>query len=156
VNGTATLDGGSGSLAFNGALTNTAATAQTVNLLGTGTLKDIWATSGGGRLQVQSGDGAWTILDGTGSGALVQAGSAQIHVNPTSTGQIDFGTAVSAPNLDLGFTTNGNLTIDGAVAGTFNMNSGTLRVNSVISANGGTQHGFLNVNGGTLIMGTGG
>ena len=156
VNGTATLDGGSGSLAFNGALTNTAATAQTVNLLGTGTLKDIWATSGGGRLQVQSGDGAWTILDGTGSGSLVQAGNAQIHVNPTSSGSIDFGTALSAPNLDLGFTTNGNLAIDGAVAGTFNMNSGTLRVNSLTSANGGTQHGFLNVNGGTLIMGSGG
>jgi fibronectin-binding autotransporter adhesin len=160
VNGACSLDGGlsGGSLAFKGGVTNTSVSAQTVDLLGVGTLNDFWATSGGGRLQVElSGDGsAWTILDGTVSGALVQAGSAQLHVNPTGTGEIDFGTAISAPNLDLGFTTNGNLTIDGTTAGTFNMNNGILRVNSVISANGGTQHGFLNVNGGMLIMGSGG
>src|SRR5207302_1212645 len=127
-------------------------------LLGIGTLNDRLATSGGGRMQLElNGDGgAWTILDGTGSGALVQAGSAQLHVNPTGSGELDFGTAVSAPNLDLGFTTNGNLSVDGAAAGTFNMNSGTLRANSMTAGGNATQHSFLNVNGGTIILGTGG
>jgi fibronectin-binding autotransporter adhesin len=160
VSGAATLDGGTGggSIAFQGGITNTSASAQTVDLLGTGTLNGRLATSGGGRLQIElNGDGgAWTILDATGSGTLVQAGSAQLHVNPTGSGELDFGTAISAPNLDLGITTNGNLAIDGATAGTFNMNSGTLRANSVTAGGNGTQHSFLNVNGGTLILGTGG
>jgi fibronectin-binding autotransporter adhesin len=159
VNGGCTLDGGlsGGTLAFNGGVTNTAASAQTVTLSGVGTMNDKWATTGG-RLQFElSGDSsAWTILDGTGSSALVQAGSAQLHVNPAGTGEIDFGTTLSAPNLDLGSTTNGNLAIDGTTAGTFNMNSGTLKVNSVTAGGNGTQHSFMNVNGGTLIVGTGG
>jgi autotransporter-associated beta strand repeat len=159
VSAPCTLDGGlsGGTLAFNGGVTNTSASAQTVSLSGVGTMNDKWATTGG-RLQFElSGDGsAWTILDGTGSGALVQAGSAQLHVNPTGTGEIDFGTTLSAPNLDLGSTTNGNLAIDGTTAGTFNMNSGALKVNSVTAGGNGTQHSFINVNGGTLIMATGG
>jgi len=159
LTGNATLDGGSGggTLVMRGAITNAATNDITVANLNNGTLSDLWQSTNGGLIEMQVGSGGiWTIVDGTGGGTLVQAGRARIHINPSATGEFDYGTSNSAPNMDLGFTTNGQVSIDGGTSGTFAMNNGTLKVNSLTSGGSGTQHGLLNMNGGTFIIGSGG
>lgn len=159
LTGNATLDGGfaGGTLVMRGAITNAATNDITLTNLNSGTISDLWQSTNGGLLEMQVGSGGiWTILDGTGSGTLVPVGRARIHINPSATGEFDYGTSNSAPNIDLGFTTNGQISIDGLTSGTFAMNNGTLKANSFVSGGSGTQHGLLNMNGGTLIIGNGG
>jgi len=166
LNGSCTLDGGTsgGELVFNGGVTNVSGSTEIVTLLDTGTLNDLWATnsdaSGGGQLEFQMGaaGGDWTILDGTGAGTLVSVGNLQLAMDVgAATGEIDFGSTNSAPNsapnVDGG---SGSVTVAGAGTSsiqTFNLNSGTLRVNTMTIPNNGNN--FFNVNGGTLILGSG-
>ncbi len=162
-----TFDGGTagGALAINGGITNITGTTKIVTLQDTGTINDFWATNsgatGGGQIELLlgSGGGTWTILDGTGTGGLISAGSLQLAMNVGATsGEFDFGSTNagpnSAPNVDGG--TNSSVTISGAGTSsiqTFNLNSGTLKVNTVTLPSNGNN--FFNVNGGKLILGTG-
>jgi autotransporter-associated beta strand protein len=159
LTGNCALDGGGGALAINGGVTNISGSTRTVALAGAGTLNDLWATnsgaSGGGQLQFALGaaGGNWTILDGTGTGALVPVGNLHLAINgAASGGEFDFGTVTSAPNVDGGA---GSVTLDGNNSSsieTFNLNKGTLKVNSMVMP--GSGNGNLNVNGGTLVLGT--
>ncbi|HLX71997.1 MAG TPA: autotransporter-associated beta strand repeat-containing protein, partial [Verrucomicrobiae bacterium] len=154
-----TNDGGGngGSLTINGGFTNISGSTETVTLLNTGTLVDLWATNngaqGGGQLEFQlgAGGGDWVIMDGTGTNGLVQAGNVQLNM---AGGTLEFGSSNSSPNVDAGFTNAASaVTVNGA-PGTFNMNSGTLKVYGMNMANSGTANANFNMNGGTLIIGS--
>jgi autotransporter-associated beta strand protein len=161
VNGSPTFDGGfsAGALAISGGVTNVSTTASTVNLQNMGTLSDLWATNnganGGGQLRFVIGTvgGTWTILDGTGSGALIPVGNLQLAINAGGAGaEFDFGTVSSAPNVDGG---TGSIDVNGSSSlsiDTFNINNGTLRVRGMTIPGSGSGH--VNVNGGTLVLGT--
>ena len=157
ISANCTNDGGAagGSLAINGGVTNISGSGQTVTLLNTGTLADLWATNsgaqGGGQLQFQlgTGGGDWVIVDGTGTNGQVQAGNVQLSV---AGGTLEFGSTNSSPSMDAGFATNGAVTVNGA-PGTFNMNSGTLKVFGMSMAGNGTANANFNMNGGTLLLG---
>ena len=162
LSGNCTFDGGvsGGALTIKGGVTNISTGGRTVTLQGPGTINDLWATnngvSGGGQLEflLGSGGGTWTILDGTGTGALVPVGDLQLAMNVgATTGEFDYGTSNSAPNVDGG---SGSVTVTGGGTSsiqTFNLNNGTLRVNQMSIPNNGNN--FFNVNGGTLVLGSG-
>jgi autotransporter-associated beta strand protein len=161
LNAACSFDGGTagGALAVSGGVTNISATSQTVTLLDVGTMKDLWATNaganGGGQLQFLLGTagGDWTILDGTGTGGLVSPGNVQFTLSAGAPGgAIDFGTVSSAPNVDVGA---GFVSIASPATGNsnaFNINNGKLKANGMVLPASGA--GYLNMNGGTLILGT--
>lgn len=161
-----TNDGGTagGSLAINGGVTNISTGGQTVTLLNTGTVVDLWATNsgaqGGGQLEFQVGNtgaaGNWTIVDGTGTNGQILAGNVQLNLNPNaSSSTLNFGASNSSPNVDAGFTNAASVVSINGTTATFNMNSGTLKVNSMEMGNSGTATATFNMNGGTLILGSG-
>ncbi len=161
VTGGVTLNGGTsgGSLAVRGGITNFSTGNQTVTLLGNGSMSDLWATNsatnGGGQLNIQLGDagGDWTIVDSTGNGSQVQIGNLQLSLNAGSGGgTLEFGSTNSTPNVDAGYPSNGVVNV-GGTSGTFAMNNGTLKVNSMTV--GASVQGNFNMNGGTLILGPG-
>jgi fibronectin-binding autotransporter adhesin len=170
ANGACTNDGGTsgGSLVLSGSITNSTTNSQTVAFLNNGTVSDVlWSTNngtnGGGVLTLlMAGNGEWAMVDGTGSGSQVAAENVQISVSPpgaSTTAVFDFGTTNSSPNLDTGYPSNGVVTINGPSSGsstaTFNMNNGTLKANAMNLGNSGTVNGFVNFNGGTVILGPG-
>jgi autotransporter-associated beta strand protein len=146
------LDGGTSGLTMSGGVTNTTANNLTVSNLNIGTISDLWQSTNGGRLQIRADAGAeWAVVDGTGTGALVQCGNVQLNANG---GIVDFGTVGSQPNLDLGFTTNGLISVD-SNPGVFNMNYGTVKAYSMTAGGNGTVNAQVNINGGLLLLGAG-
>src|SRR6185437_5164758 len=83
-----------------------------------------------------------------------KVGNLPFRLDADAGGTLNFGSSNNAPNIDAGFPSNGVVNFTGS-SDTFNMNNGTLLANAISIGNSGTENGFFNLNGGTIVLGPG-